>query len=399
MDESSTRILTVVSNLGVGGTERAAKVFAREYASLGADSRIWVTSGHRQGHENLRGAGMQVTFGSQGLAAFSRWQPDIAHLHSHGLTQSDVAQLRLFAPEARLVEQNVFSKPTPWTRELDASFQLSNACLARYISHPAHAWPVVVPYPVDGAAFFRDPVAGEALRESLGIPSGAITVGRVGQPSTYKWSPLVLQLFQRAIADKIDAHLILVGPPPELLADIQRSTHRKRIHVIGMTADDATLRGIYSAMDIFLHAAAQGESFGYVLAEALLCEVPTLTISTPWADNSQGEVIGLSELVARSPQQMYSRLRALMLDPQTRQTYGQRGRRHILENYSSRKVALHALVSAQSSAAYRSGASTQPTRTLLDDFKHRAYPKVVYGAWRWLPRKLMNRLRVRAVSR
>ena len=41
-------------------------------------------------------------------------------------------------------------------------------------------------------------------------------------------------------------------------------------------------------MDVFAHSAQQGESFGYVLAEAALCEIPIVTMATPWADDSQG---------------------------------------------------------------------------------------------------------------
>jgi hypothetical protein len=35
-----------------------------------------------------------------------------------------------------------------------------------------------------------------------------------------------------------------------------------------------------------------GESFGFVLAEALLCGCPVVTLSTPFKDNAQFEVVG-----------------------------------------------------------------------------------------------------------
>ena len=45
-------------------------------------------------------------------------------------------------------------------------------------------------------------------------------------------------------------------------------------------------------INIFLHISKIGESFGYVIAESLLCETPVVTLNTPWADNSQSELVG-----------------------------------------------------------------------------------------------------------
>ena len=50
---------------------------------------------------------------------------------------------------------------------------------------------------------------------------------------------------------------------------------------IAFLKDDKELSNCYSAIDIFVHAANQGESFGMVLAEAQLCQTPIITLSTP----------------------------------------------------------------------------------------------------------------------
>ncbi len=58
-----------------------------------------------------------------------------------------------------------------------------------------------------------------------------------------------------------------------------------------MTSDDTELRRYYGLMDVFVHAAEKGESFGMVLCEAMLSGLPVITLNTPLRDNSQIEVV------------------------------------------------------------------------------------------------------------
>ena len=78
---------------------------------------------------------------------------------------------------------------------------------------------------------------------------------------------------------------------------------------------------MYSSLDCFLHAARIGESFGMVLAEAMLCGCPVVTASRPFKDNSQVEVVGHLKggVVARSAKSLATALRAFRFDPGIRQ--------------------------------------------------------------------------------
>ena len=57
-----------------------------------------------------------------------------------------------------------------------------------------------------------------------------------------------------------------------------------------------------------------------VLSESLLCETPVITLSTPWADNSQGEVIGncVGGFVASKKSQLKRLIEELLFDEQLR---------------------------------------------------------------------------------
>jgi hypothetical protein len=100
--------------------------------------------------------------------------------------------------------------------------------------------------------------------------------------------------------------------------------------------DDSALSGIYGSMDVFLHAARIGESFGMVLAEALLCGVPVISLSTPDKDNSQIEVVGheTGGLVVANVAGMLEAMHRLE-DPGLRRRYADLGASEIVKRFSA----------------------------------------------------------------
>ena len=86
---------------------------------------------------------------------------------------------------------------------------------------------------------------------------------------------------------------------------------------------------------IFLHIAKIGESFGYVLAESLLCETPIITLNTPWADNSQSEVIGnrIGGFSVFKKRNFINAVQILINDKKLRLSFGSKGRKRIKSKY------------------------------------------------------------------
>lgn len=74
-----------------------------------------------------------------------------------------------------------------------------------------------------------------------------------------------------------------------------------------------------------------------VLAESLLCETPVITLATPWADNSQGEVIGhgIGGLVATNPNSLFQGCKKLALDKKLRLDLGRAGASYVASKYDS----------------------------------------------------------------
>jgi len=130
----------------------------------------------------------------------------------------------------------------------------------------------------------------------------------------------------------------MVGLPPHLKTEIETLTSFKdgAITLIEKIQGDDQLRLAYNAMDCFLHFSAIGESFGMVLAEAQLCEVPVITVSTPKSDNSQLEVLIHNEtaVIVKDKKDLVEIMQRFCERKYPLENFGKRGREHILNKFT-----------------------------------------------------------------
>ena len=124
-------------------------------------------------------------------------------------------------------------------------------------------------------------------------------------------------------------HLVVCNPPEALEQMIQSdSVFEKKCTIVPHLIGDDKLRCFYSALDIFVHIADNGESFGMAITESLLCETPVVTLNTPWLHNSQGGVVGdgVGGLCANSLSEVYDSVTGLAQDHEARRRLGRQGR-------------------------------------------------------------------------
>jgi len=202
----------------------------------------------------------------------------------------------------------------------------------------------VVPNAVEPRDFVRaDDDAIRAFRERHAIPQGSFVCGRVAQPWGSKWHPQNLLAFGELARRDPAAHLILVGLPDSLRPVLEGSepSIRTRVHELPLTTDDRELSLIYSSLDCFLHAAEIGESFGLVMAEAMLCGCPVVTASRPDRDNSQIEVVGHRQggLIAASTACLGAALLSLREDEGLRREMRARARQRVIDLFAADRVA------------------------------------------------------------
>lgn len=345
------KVITVVYNLNKGGTQRAAQVFCEAYRYLGHDSRLLATESGGPREIELREKGIHLWMGmtSANLAEIFSWSPDVIHLHSNGLKYEQVQDIyEKKGKQAIILETCVFSRPSPWIDLVHVNLVLSKWAKWLFeIRTDCGYSTCIVPNPIKTESFYRsDDTLVRAFKICHGIPEGRLVLGRIGQAIDSKWSKHYPKIM-RQINESFNVHFLLVNPPESLKENLITYGLSTNTTVIDQLIGDDALREAYSSMDIFLHMAEIGESFGIVNAEALLCGTPVVTLSTPWADNSQCEVVqhNVGGLVVTRLKNYASAIETLIHDTRLRKTLANRGREHIIQNYDYLKVAQSALSS------------------------------------------------------
>lgn len=290
------KILTVVYNLHKGGTQRAAQVFAEAYKELNHDSRLIAVYGGGSRYDEIKNKiNTWMNLSEATLSQIKKWQPDIIHIHSHGLTNEDVNKIieTLKSDNIKIIETNVFSSPSTWENKLDYSFQLSTWATWLYLMRGGNPNKTkMAPNPVNCNRFKRANIEQiEKFKNNYNIPKNAFILGRVGQSHPGKWSLMLMSVFNKLARKDSTIYLIIVNAPNNIIKAAKNSKFSKRIICIDKIIGDDKLAIAYSSFNLMIHAAEKGESFGYVLTESILCETPVITLNTPWADNSQAEVV------------------------------------------------------------------------------------------------------------
>jgi glycosyltransferase involved in cell wall biosynthesis len=343
--EKDIRFLTIVSTLTRGGTERAAVNYALGYQRAGVPSAVLAYNGAGPRKKMLDDAGIPVFVGgpdsksqSAAIEQARAWAPDILHLNRPGLPDplSGSILRALLHPRLRAFETNVFAyvDDTPDRLLFDLHFHLSQWSLWKWTiaskGLKGRAPGVVIPNLVDATAFSPStPEQRDAYRDTLGIPHDAVVFGRIGQPLGGKWSPILIDGFCATAEQFPKAWLVVVGCPKEFEPRIESLPQhvRARIKQLPLVNTDAELQCYYGSLDVFAHASQKGESFGMVLAEAMLCGLPVITLSTPLRDNSQIEVVrnGITGLVVKNQREFTGAMLTLAKDENLRRELGGNG--------------------------------------------------------------------------
>ncbi len=354
------RILTIVCGLGIGGTERAAINFSLAYQRAGHEVAVMNHGADGVRRATLEAAGIPVFGGAAGVEVAvkesGRFRPDILHIHRCGWQNDRETRLleTLCSPERRVLETNVFGAAdySACRRLISVHMHLTKWCLwrwRRWIGDRRQVLPaVILPYPVDTDHIRpASETQAAALRHQLGVPDGGYLVGRVGQPLEGKWHAAAIEAFAQLARDDDSAYLVACGLPAGLRPVVARlpARVRGRVTVFNAELDDEQLRRLYSALDCFLHVAGQGECFGYVLTEAMACNVPVVTVSQPTKDNSQVEVVGHLEggVVAGRASSVGDALRWLRSHPEVAAGIRATARSRVIARYDIQKVAQAAL--------------------------------------------------------
>jgi glycosyltransferase involved in cell wall biosynthesis len=337
--------ISIIAGNSMGGTEKAAYLFACELARRGHHVDA-LTQNNVYHVEMLQTAGVRIIeldFTLKSLVSYiEQNQPDIIHNHTSGYADHSLLYnaVRSFGEnKPRIVETNVFGQLLDFSDQGDVhmrmfvSFTSGMQAFVRMrkqeseINQKKYS---VLFNPLPQNAFNIDKVVGRKFRASIGVTYDEILVIRLGRPGP-KWEPWECKAFQRARKKNPRLKLFLMEPKKSIIEDIRIGKYGDGIIVNKASADQGILNAVYSAGDLMLQASSFGESYGYTLAEAMAVGMPIITLATPWADCAQTELVihGKTGYVCQTTKGLELALHELSESPDKMKIFGKAAIDHI----------------------------------------------------------------------
>lgn len=338
------RVLTVVDDLGPGGTQRIAVHTACHYKQHNIESAVLTRKSDGPRIEQLNQAGVECFIHDPDAAL--AWNPDIVQAHRTGHTNKPYAELlrKLRSSGAKVIEHSHFGR-CDRTKDrflIDVHIQISRWCDWKWRQWSRGLDPkplgVHIPHMVNASRFTR--ASDEAIntfRTKYNIPTDAFIYGYLAQGHHAKWSSTLFNSF-RTVAESDPTSCLMIAGIQEVskayYADFPDDI-KSRIIELPFIHGDEQLALAYSAMDTFVLATDIGETFGLVLAEAMCCNTPAVTLANPTHGNGQSEVVGHKRggLIAANPQAVALAMQMIKDDKQLHQACAVQGREYVVSHY------------------------------------------------------------------
>lgn len=344
-------ILHVATTLGIGGTQKSAEVLARELSSMGHNISI---CGYYKGGARvdlLQNAGIQVHIANGEEKEFqesvAEANPDIIHFHGDGISGRQIELAKNTGIEKIVKTSNFGWKDDPeYAKLVDSYLFISKMTLLRY--NKLHRRSRKDEFGSERLLYY--PVPDESgcnntggIREDLGIDQDIPVLGKIGRKDMAKWSLLLVEAFDRVVEKEPDVHLVMVSPPTEILEGFRERELSSNISVLN-EIPPGKVKQFYEAIDILAHASNIGESFGYVLAEAMNHKTPVVVNSTPLRDNAQVELVNHGEngYIANHPESYANAILELIEKKETARSMGDEARRSVRNRFSASLIAKRA---------------------------------------------------------
>ena len=174
----------------------------------------------------------------------------------------------------------------------------------------------VIPIPANA------PASELNQRSELGIPAGSLVAGFHQRPDDHIASPIPLNAFTKL--RRQDAWFVIMGG-----GDFYRrqasALGLEHVRFISASANAERLSTFLNTLDVFAHGRKDGETFGTVLAEAMMHGKPCLSHRSGVAD-AQPETMGPGGLFANDEEDYVRLLSDLLSNRELRASLAEKGR-------------------------------------------------------------------------
>ena len=298
------RIVEASNMLGLGGTEYVLQLFCKYFDKDIFDITVvgFYGGGPRADILTAMGVKVELLNGDRNRFAEILKRTDVLHWHGSGRLDEDVFSVVEKNKPRLVIQTNVFGKfykGNKFNKLIDYDFYVSKMCLVRRMCRDGYsgvkysAKRKLLYNPVD-YGFIQENLPAYAavreLREDLGLVD-CFVAGRIGRADDHKFDLVAIDAIA-LLRHKIPKfRFLLVGATEKITKYVSKLGLDDIVIYVEPISDFKELLKYYCLLDVFVAASAIGESFGMVIAEAMACGVPVVTISTPSKDNGQIELV------------------------------------------------------------------------------------------------------------
>lgn len=211
--------------------------------------------------------------------------------------------------------------------------------------NPTHAEVIYIPV--------EEPCTRDTFRDELNIPGGAVVCGFHQRNDDNIASNIQLAAIHR-LSDS-GVHTVVLGGG-ESYRRQARQLGMRNVHFLPHTGNQYVISKFLNTLDIYTHGRSDGETFGTVLAEAMIHGKPCISHYVKRGANAMPETIGPAGYVVgvqesrslfnrllfrvgnrRATTREYSKILGLLVsDKNKREEFGMVGRNYAMNNYSIR---------------------------------------------------------------
>lgn len=295
-------VVHVANVLGLGGTQKGMEVFVRNLDETKHDVAVCGYKNGGERGESLEADGYPV-YEPSSKAAFAdvlrNRDVDIVHLHGMYDTTAEAVDVSKRVGVDSIVRTTPFGRLAEGTPDaVDLTLFPSKMTLLRRIKldqYSVNSFPNCYrvqynPLSVSDVSNRLD----DDFRDELDIQPTTPVIGKIGRSAAAKWSQTSLDSFESICTRHPETRILLVNPPDKIQTEISRRGLEQNVETI----DSIPLHEVgkfYNTIDVLTHASAIGESFGYVIAEAMAYRTPVVVDSNPMRDNAQVELVSNGE--------------------------------------------------------------------------------------------------------
>ncbi|HUP28381.1 MAG TPA: glycosyltransferase family 4 protein, partial [Chloroflexia bacterium] len=192
---------------------------------------------------------------------------------------------------------------------------------------------------IDTDTFHPIPDARKLLLDEFALPEDSVLVGSVGRIEPWKGHSLLLDAFALVAEKHPQARLLIVGDVVFERHEKARRALVEKAHKHGIS-DKVVFTGfrkdmpaVMAGLDLLVHCPVEPEAFGLIIAEAMACGKPVVTV--PLGGIPELVTGGKNGLLARPGDRhsLAAWISRLLKDPELRRTLGEEGLRTVRQRF------------------------------------------------------------------